>query len=144
MRLQPDRNRQPVARPAVHAPMILLALLLAASAAGAADDIATFDDGVPALTSYPGQDSQPAAWSLVTGWGGAGIADAACEDATSKRAEVSDEADAGSAGVGVAIWAFGRAATGCRSAWRASGETLTERTPCALRSCKWPRVASSN
>ncbi|MBK8167059.1 MAG: CapA family protein [bacterium] len=74
MRLQPDRSRQPVARPATYAPVILLALLLATSAARAADDIATFDDGAPALTSYPGQDSQPAAWSLVTGWGGAGSA----------------------------------------------------------------------
>ena len=74
MRLQPERRRQPVARPATHAPMILLALLLAASAGGAADDIATFDNGAPALASYPGQDSQPTAWSLVTGWGGTGSA----------------------------------------------------------------------
>lgn len=72
MRLQTDLSRQPVARPATRAPVILLALLLMTSGVGAADDIVTFDDGTPALTSYPGQDSQPAAWSLVTGWDGAG------------------------------------------------------------------------
>ncbi len=73
MRPQPDRAG-PAATPAVLLLAALLALAGPAAAARAADDIATFDDGVPALTSYPGQDSQPAAWSLVTGWGGAGSA----------------------------------------------------------------------
>ncbi len=45
-----------------------------APAARAADPIATFDDGPPPLTSYPGQDTQPTAWSLVAGSDGTGSA----------------------------------------------------------------------
>ena len=55
-------------------PRILLAaalvLAIAPGGAHAADDIATFEDGPPPLTSYPGQDTQPTAWSLVAGWDG--------------------------------------------------------------------------
>ena len=42
-------------------PALVLALVLAATTATAADTIIDFEDGPPPLASYPGQDSQPAA-----------------------------------------------------------------------------------
>ncbi|MBK9471437.1 MAG: CapA family protein [bacterium] len=56
-------------------PALVLALVLAATTASAADTIIDFEDGPPPLASYPGQDSQPSAWSLVAGaWDGSSAA----------------------------------------------------------------------
>ena len=109
-----------IARPAAGPPARVLwavaacLALAAASDARSAVDLVTFDDGAPALTSYPGQDSQPASWSLVTGWGGAGsalqlsgdtwkvlaIAPRAVADSTVWRAAINPAAKGGTQAIG--------------------------------------------